>query len=336
MNKVDLKYIIFEITPECNLLCRYCYNHWKRPGESDSRKNSYKAARKVLKNLFSVANVDSVTMTGGEPFLSERFAELVLFCRQKKKNVTIITNGNKAKPEDYDIMINLGVNLFELPLHSFNSETHDYMTGVKGSWQKSVNSIKYLLGQQAHVVADIVVCKQNYQDIEKTALFLQEIGINRIMLTRFNIGGRGIGEIDNLVTTRRELYEAFKSADRAVDKYGLSITSNVCTPFCVLDPNEFKNIRITSCSAEMRRMPTTMDIEGNLRICNHSPEIMGNIFKDKLEDIMASDYVKNWKEVVPELCMDCKLWTSCYGGCRAASEQTGAGLSSPDPIIALK
>jgi organic radical activating enzyme len=58
--------------------------------------NSYKQAKKTLKRLFKIAEVGSVTFTGGEPFLAERFNELVLFTRLKNKSVTIITNGNAA------------------------------------------------------------------------------------------------------------------------------------------------------------------------------------------------------------------------------------------------
>ena len=42
-----------------------------------------------------MADVEQVTFTGGEPFLAERFSELVLYTRMKRKQVAIITNGNK-------------------------------------------------------------------------------------------------------------------------------------------------------------------------------------------------------------------------------------------------
>ena len=88
--KLYLPHISLEITSECNLNCKYCYNIWKVDNKNFEHLNSYKKAVKVLKRIFKIAEVDNVTFTGGEPFLSERFLEIVLFTRMKGKNVTAI------------------------------------------------------------------------------------------------------------------------------------------------------------------------------------------------------------------------------------------------------
>jgi len=116
--KVKLPQITFELTSVCNLKCKYCYNIWKTPNNTDFQQfNSYKQAKKKLKRIFKVADVKHITFTGGEPFLSARFPELVLYARMKKKSVTIITNGNSANKSDYKQMLDLKVRLFELPVH---------------------------------------------------------------------------------------------------------------------------------------------------------------------------------------------------------------------------
>lgn len=81
--------------------------------------------------------------------------------------------------------------------------------------------------------------------------------------------------------------------------------------------------------------PLTMDVGGNLRICNHSPVDIGNIYSENIENILSSPYVQSWKEIVPQFCSSCNKYAKCQGGCRAASEQLGLSLASPDPIIHL-
>ncbi|NJO88517.1 MAG: radical SAM protein [Chloroflexia bacterium] len=285
--------------------------------------------------MFKIADVSSVTFTGGEPFLAERFNELVLFTRLKNKSVSIITNGNKAREDDYKQMADLGVNLFELPIHSPTASEHDYMTNTPGSWQKSVESVKELLHLKAYVVAVIVITKANYHVIDKTLLFIKSLGINRIMLNRFNIGGQGIAEKNNLWLSHKEINEAYKVASETGRKENLVLSSNVCTPTCVLNPSDFQNIGFTSCSTEVTRRPLTIDIQGDLRFCNHSPTILGNIFKDKLVDMLNSKEAKLWNDITPDFCTDCNLYERCLGGCRAASEQLKLSLKAVDPIVEI-
>jgi len=334
--KIELPHITFETTSVCNLKCRYCYNIWKIPGTNGFEQfNSYKQARKTLKKLFKIADVKHVTFTGGEPFLAERFNELVLFTRLKNKSVAIITNGNKASNTDYKQMQDLGVSLFELPLHSPSAKAHDFMTDTPGSWQKSLNSIKELIVLGAHVVAVIVITKANYHLIKETLLFIKDLGINRIMLNRFNIGGQGISEKENLWLTHKEINEAYRLASETGRENNLLLSSNVCTPICVLNPNDFPGIAFSTCSPEVKKRPLTLDIQGNLRFCNHSPTVLGNIFKNDFAEMLNSGKAQLWNEVTPDFCNDCDLYTKCMGGCRAASEQLNLSLNAVDPIVEI-
>lgn len=332
--KPDLSYIVFEVTSVCNLRCCYCYNIWKRPDVGFEHFNSYKNAKKSLKKLFSVANVNHVTFTGGEPFLAERFAELVLFTRLQKKTVSVISNGNTSSFQEIKTLIDFGVNLFEFPLHSANPEIHDSMTCVKGSWEKTLKSIKFTLESGGNVVPVVVITKLNCEYISETLEFINNLGLKRIMLNRYNIGGESVGDFKKILPSKTELQKAYKSASISGYKHNLQLSSNVCTPFCILNPTDYPNISFSSCSSDVSKRPLTLDINGNLRFCNHSPTVMGNIFSEKIENILNSEKTENWENTVPDFCKNCSIYTKCLGGCRAASEQLGHSVKEVDPIIA--
>ena len=334
--KTQLPHITFEATSVCNLKCRYCYNIWKIPGTSGFEQfNSYKQARKTLNKLFKIADVNQVTFTGGEPLIAERFNELVLFTRMKKKSVAIITNGNKATASEYKQIFDLGVKLFELPLHSPTEKEHDYMTDTTGSWQKSLNSIKSLKEIGAQVVVVIVITKANYHLIKETLLFIKNLGISRIMLNRFNIGGQGIAEKAHLWLSYKEMNQAYHIASETGREHDLILSSNVCTPVCVLNPTDFPGIGFSNCSPDVKKRPLTLDIYGNLRFCNHSPTVLGNIFKDKLDDMLNSEQAQLWSMVTPDFCTECDLYSRCLGGCRAASEQLKLSVNAVDPVVEI-
>ena len=78
--------------------------------------------------------------------------------------------------------------------------------------------------------------------------------------------------------------------------------------------------------------PQPAGVVAQLKALN-CPVVMGNIFEDRLETILSSKYLEQWRSAVPDLCTKCDLYTKCYGGCRAAAEQLGLSLYHPDPIL---
>lgn len=331
--KLELLNIALELTDKCNLACRYCYNIWKIPGAERKTFDSYKKAVQSLTRLFTQADVRNVTLTGGEPFVAERIKEIALFCRMEGKTVTIITNGFKGTSDDYKSLIDMGITLFEFPIHSADENIHDYITQVKGSWKKSLNSICSVQSMRGYPVPVIVLTKYNIEVLGDTLDFISSLGLRRIMMNRYNIGGCGTSTPDSVSATHAQLKQAFGIANRKAEELWLVISSNVCSPNCLLDPADYPRILFGHCSENVLHKPITMDINGNIRLCNHSPVVAGNIFEQLIEDILYSPYAQSWNEIIPDYCIACHKWEKCRGGCRAASEQCGLGLGHLDPIM---
>ncbi len=332
-NRPSVRSVVFEVTSKCNLKCAYCYNIHKVEGAPPPAKEGYRNAKKTLKKLFDSVELKQVTMSGGEPFLSERFSELVLFCRMRKKNVAVITNGQLLDEENLRPLLEMGVKTFEIPLHSPTPDAHDEMTGVPGSHEKALNALERVKNLGGTAVPVVVITRINYSTVGETLHRIKSLGLRRVMLNRFNIGGQGIASHKTVALTHEQLRSAFSAAEDAVEKLGLKATSNVCSPKCVLDPADYPHIGFAVCTPEVARRPLTLDPAGNVRYCNHSPIIIGNIHKSDWNEIVHSDYAKRWETDKPKICETCDLWTQCYGGCRAASEQIGGTLRDADPIL---
>ena len=182
--KITLRHIAYEVTPECNLSCCFCYNHWKCPESAPPKAASYQQSIATLKRLFGQAEISHISFTGGEPLTGERFLELVLFCRLKHKKVSVISNGNGGSLEDYETLLSLGVSTFELPFLSANETIHDQMTGKKGSWKNSLDCMLKLKQEKGKVIPVIVLTKQNIHTLEETLRYLKNAGFSQIMLNR--------------------------------------------------------------------------------------------------------------------------------------------------------
>lgn len=332
--RFPLRHIIFEITHDCNLRCKYCYNHWWQT-EYQCAVSSYSICSKTLKKIFSAIDFEHISFTGGEPFLFDGLNELALFCRMRGKGVTVLSNGTVGKNDDYLMLKELGVTLFQIPLLSYSERTHNYLTAVQGSYQKSVQSIRFLVEQKIPVATIFVITRKNVKDLHSTLLFAQDIGVRLFMLARFNIGGRGIKYCHELLPSLSDLRTAFKKANRFSENHNIRITANVCTPFCIINPADYPNLRISACAVDIVRMPITIDYIGNMRICNHSPVVLGNIHTQSVDSILNTEYTKKWQTHQPSFCAHCAEWLNCRGGCRAASEQLGHSLPQEDPVIRL-
>jgi len=330
--KYKLHHIIFEVTPACNLSCLYCYNYWRREKRQPAS-SGFRQADKTLKKLFKIADFGHITFTGGEPFLAEGLAEHVLRCRLKGKNITVISNGTTAACEDYKLLVDMGVSLFELPLHSDKPEVHDGMTTVPGCFNKVVRSLNILTELKAEICTVIVLTKLNCDRMYETLQFAESLGVIRVMLARFNIGGNGISNRELLLPSLAQLKSAFTTANDYRKKNRIQISANVCVPQCIINPADYPRIPISSCGSNLKTKPVTVDASGNVRICNHSPVVLGNIHTDTFEEMFSTPYTRAWESELPEYCMSCSYGATCRGGCRAASEQMGNPMNTVDPIV---
>lgn len=331
--KLNLGSVVVEVTPRCNLNCSFCYNHWKKDGCQPPEEKGYGEIIKVLARLFKQTNLNHVTFSGGEPLLFGRLPELVLYCRRRHASVTVITNGSAGSADLYRTLVHLGVDLFELPFHSCYPDIHNQMAGSPSAWRNAVLSIETLQGLGARVVPVIVITKHNHATLGETLTELHRMGLNRVMLNRYNLGGVHTTSPLDVMADIPQLRFAFAQANDVAKRLGMSLSSNVCTPHCVLDPWDYKNISFSKCSPDITKRPITVSAGGDLRFCNHSPVVLGNVLMTPVAQIFAnvhSDYKEFTK---PDFCQACAGYEHCLGGCRAAAEQLGGTIHDIDPIV---
>lgn len=227
------------------------------------------------------------------------------------------------------------MDLFEITINSYNEQIHENINGIKGSFEKSINAIKEIINNGIEVVVPIVITKYNVDDIDKTLDFIYGLGIKRIMINRYNIGGNGCNAYNEILANFQDLKKAYEKCQEFAEEHKIKLYSLVCTPHCVLNPEDYPNIVFSNCGVNNLNRRYTLTRDGNIRYCNHSPEVIGNVFNSKMADILKSDKLKKWSEIEPVFFENCSQKGKCQYGCRAASQQMGLGLEREDPIISI-
>jgi len=131
------------------------------------------------------------------------------------------------------------------------------------------------------------------------------------------------------------LRKALHVADRFAAAHGLPIFSAVPIPPCVLDTRAFTHIGFGSCAVGTLDAYYTLDPIGNLRPCNHSPTVLGNVLEEDVADLLHSAKMRAFASALPAACQSCPWTETCRGGCRAAAESAYGTPTQMDPIVAL-
>jgi radical SAM protein with 4Fe4S-binding SPASM domain len=295
----------------------------------------FRLARRTLRRLLRQANICSISLSGGEPMLMPRIHELTLKARFAGANVNLLSNGTIIKDMDIEVMNQIGVGTIQIPILAAEPALHDYTTGLPGSWQKAVdNARKISATKPGWFLPVLIVSKLNAHCVEEILRFYHsEFGATGAMVNRFNIGGLGKLNASELTLATAELKEAFDVVNKVAGELGMTIQSGVCTPICVLDPVDYPNIMFSHCSTDLSNRPLTVNYKGDVRFCNHSPRVLGNIYDKTIGEIVSESQGDGYFDTIPTPCDTCKLWFRCRGGCRAASEQLYGTFDKVDPVL---
>uniref|UniRef100_A0A7J3Z901 Radical SAM protein n=1 Tax=Ignisphaera aggregans TaxID=334771 RepID=A0A7J3Z901_9CREN len=153
LNVIELPWrVILAITYRCNSRCKICYT-WKVYRENPELAKE-EMRLEHLKKLFSElgSSILWLHITGGEPFLRDDLAKVIELAGTNCRNllgIEIPTNGLipaivKKRVEEVlhvlkgKVFLNIGI--------SFNGpkQIHEYIRGVKSSWDRAVRTLKEL------------------------------------------------------------------------------------------------------------------------------------------------------------------------------------------------
>lgn len=326
--------VVLEITNNCNNHCNHCYNYWRSSGTSPhyekelSREQIFYLINKVRKET----PLENIAITGGEPFLRSDLQLIIRDITLLGIEVVLITNGTlitreriKSFPKD---------TVFEVTLFSYKDTTHNSLAGRK-CFDKVLESFVCIKKNKFSLAVAIVITKQNYADIEETIKLAIALGADSILLNRINLSKNSMVFANELVPSVKELTYALNAANKCVKKYGVGMAVSVPIPPCLINPEDFPNLIFGWCPRGNREAYYTIGNTGEVRPCNHSSVILGNLFLQDFKEIVNSNTAKKYWKQIPLQCKDCDnlLKDKCKGGCIAACYECNGYEGSLDPFI---
>ena len=145
-NKLFIRFIpfspikgCFNITDNCNSRCITCMQ-WKQKSYDELTTEEVSKILIQLKKL----GIRSVSFTGGEPTLRRDLSEIIKKANDLDfDNITMATNGLLSTKEKAVSFLENGPREITISIDG-TGEVHDYVRGIKGSYERSIKTLKIL------------------------------------------------------------------------------------------------------------------------------------------------------------------------------------------------
>lgn len=333
MDRPRLQTLVVELTQDCDHSCRHCYNYWTHPGWRSAPPPVDGNVLPLLAHVLDQIDCSHVTLTGGEPLLRADLVDIVRALAERDLRVNLITNGHRLAESLLGGLVGAGVSLFELPLLSYRREVHDVLSGSQGAFDAVLEALARIRLHRARAVAAFVATRLNIRDLPEALKLARAFGANAVMLNRFNPGGRGAAHLDELLPTVDEMRWALEVANDAVRKLGLPVSCSIPIQPCLIDVRAYPNLSAGYCAAGTSRAYYTLDTAGNVRPCNHSPTVLGNVWEEPFGEIVHSSCLARFKAARPAFCKPCAVREECQGGCKASAEVCYGDLCAEEPFL---
>lgn len=312
----EIKYPVLSeiaLTYRCNNACRFCYafSPYRESGEMTTEE-----VKRVIDMIVDDAKVPSLSFTGGEPTLREDLFELIAYGREKGLRMNLITNGRRCSSKDFvQKLVDAGLNSAQVSIEGPDSETHDYIVGVPGAFEQTVQGIKNLRETDIYTHCNTTICKPNLDKLENLVDFhADELGLSYFSMNMVIYTGSAAKLREELQIKYSEIQEIVRRVKKRANKKGIQFVWYAPTPVCLFNPIAH-GLGAKSCACCDGLL--SVDAEGGLLPCSSFSEPVGNLLKEGFEKVWYNRASQFWrsKDFAPEGCKKCDKFEYCYGAC---------------------
>lgn len=301
-----------ELTYRCNERCRHCYVVQDHKSELTTDE-----VKDVLDQLADL-NVCNITFTGGEVFMRKDAFEILEYAYQRRFVVDIYTNGALLKADDWLRLKTLWPRCVHFSIYSHIPEKHDAVTLVRGSFERTLASLRgcALIGIPVNMKSSVLT--ETVDDVAGLIRLAESVGAS-IEIGR-NIIPRRDGDLRGTLLKVRQP-EAYQRASGVIDEL-LSSSGDATSD----EPGRVDGL---ICGAGEHSL--SVSPSGEVFPCNTLPIRIGSVREQSLREIWESSAeLQHWRSInrrdKRHGCEGCNLSAQCIYCPGEAMTRTG------DPI----
>ena len=304
-----------ELTYRCNARCRHCYIDIPKE-QSTARELTDEEWMSVVDQLARMGCMN-VLVTGGEPTLHSAFLSVCKRIIKRGMLCDVYTNGLDIPDDLFGELCKLPLNSISVSLYSGTDAFHDTITGVHGSFQKTLATLLGFKEAGVDAYAKVPVFHKHLDDFFAAKELGRKHGF-RVMASTILVPGHS-GKTRNPMMMNAAEYRTFLEREAIPD---------TCVEMTALTENYRKE---PWCQAGL----STLCISpfGDVMPCNSFPRICGDVRKMPLSQIWrTSTFLQHLRQIrrcdVSPRCATCNDIAYCTV-CLGASWNETRGQIAP-------
>lgn len=306
--KVTISY-----THTCNLDCRLCYaDCGKRTGRAELSGSEWKA----FIDKAAADGVIAMLMEGGEPL--HRADSLEVLAHATPLMLTRLrTNGTLITCEVAHRLADIGVATVLVDIWGATAQTHDFLTGSRGSHARAVEGVRYLIAAKVATQMLCILNRHNVGELQAYVDFAHRLGVRTVGILRPYPIGRARREWRDLALPLQDMMTALTSLKIPPD---MTIMQS-------WHPND------GNCCWQMAAVNAYGDSIG----CTYLREFVdyGNIRESTLAETWRHPLYRELRSGrVERTCTSCSHTQGSQGGCRSTAFAFHGRWTAPDPFDA--
>lgn len=327
--------MVIATTQKCNQFCPMCYAMASQCLQDEMTTDQIKGVINQLHKMPWQNGISRVALTGGELFTRSDAMELIEyvhnqgFFAQVNTNATLITDDQIKKLAKFPRL------KMSVSLDGSQPATHELIRGM-GTFEVTINTIRSLCQNGISVAINMFVHADNIDEIKKTLLLADSLGVSGFnCLNMMNVGRGNSNRTKKLLTGvslakfYRKVFEAIRY-DQRLQKLMMNST------FANQIMGIAGGVKSHGCGIGTNRA-IYVKADGSLYPCADTalPAFrLGNLRTDSLMDIWEnSPLLRELRslniDTMNEQCSICDVRYQCAGNCRGENFQTTKNLKSP-------
>jgi radical SAM protein with 4Fe4S-binding SPASM domain len=296
------------VTYRCNLACNFCYVGDHQYGELETND-----VKKVIYKILHEAQVPSISFTGGEPMLRSDIVELVSYAADIGMWTNLITNGALLTHNNVRRLKNAGLSSAQVSIEGPSASIHDRITGVSGSFAKTLTGISLLRDAGIPVHTNTTVSRDNSACLTEIVALVGRLGLRRLSMNLLIPCGTA-KDRPELRISYSEIGGHIITLKKHAAAAGVTFLWYSPVPMCLFNPIAH-GLGNKSCAAITGLL--SLDPLGNVIPCSSWRMPVGSLLRERYRDIWQSPvrmYFEN-TEYAPETCHACLDFDACKGAC---------------------
>jgi radical SAM protein len=167
--------IAWEVTRACAYACVHCRAN-AQPAR-DARELSTAEAKGLIERLAAFGNNPILIFTGGDPLMRSDVFELIAYASERGLRCSLTPTATALPTKErLEKARQAGVRRVALSLDAPRAEVHDEFRKVKGSWQRTMDTLHRAHDVGLSVQVNTTVARHNIDILHEMVPFIQEVG----------------------------------------------------------------------------------------------------------------------------------------------------------------